>query len=132
MNKCDSRIMRAAPRGGIDQPHPRRLEALESLLDVVDMHRDMMNAFAAFHHEFFNGRILPCRLEKFDPALADREHRDPNALIIDFIIAGDVQADGVLIDLDGLRQGFHCDSDVIDSHFNLFNSELRTISSTTV
>ena len=58
-----------------------------------------MNTFTAFGHEFFDCRIRPRGLQKLDAAFADIQHRNPDALFIDLVVAGDLQPQRLFIDL---------------------------------
>ena len=78
-----------------------------------------MNSLASFRHEFCNRRIGARWLKKFDSALTEIQHCEPNALIVDLIIARDFQAKRFLVYLRSLRQRFDRNADVINLHLNL-------------
>ena len=83
MNKSDQTALGTDPRRFVDQPHSLCLEFRERSLDIIDLDRDVMNAAAAFLEKLADRRIVARRFEQFDPAFADRQHRDPNLLIFD-------------------------------------------------
>jgi hypothetical protein len=89
-----------------------------------------MDAFTAFCHEFFNGRLRMQGFQQFDPAVAQWNHCQVHSLVLDGFIAGNFQPEGVFIDLYGVGQRPHCDSNVIDFHDS--NLAPRTIPSTIV
>lgn len=71
------------PRLFVDELHTLSLKPSKRRPNVLDLNGDVVNAAAAFLKKFGNWRIIRRRLEKFHAAFADREHRDPNLLILD-------------------------------------------------
>src|SRR6187399_596778 len=122
--------MGAAARRRVDQAGTGRLEAFQCFFDIVHGYRNVVNAFAAFCHEFFHGRCRVKRFEQLDPAVSHWNHCQIHSLVFHRFIAGNFQAHDVFVDFYGIGQGPHCDSDMIDFHFS--NLVPRTISSTMV
>src|SRR5690348_12017506 len=91
----------------------------------------MMNTFASFGHEFFDGGIGPRWLEEFDAAFSDIKHRNTDSLIIDLIVARELQSHSLLVYFHGCRKRFYGNTDMIDLHYGLPNFASRTILSTT-
>src|SRR5262245_53031575 len=89
-----------------------------------------MNTFPTFVHKFFDGGIRPRRLKKFNAAFANVEHRNTDSLIIDLIIACKLQTQGLLVYLQGCRNRFYGNTDMIDLHHGFPNFASRTILST--
>ena len=118
MYECYARVMSAAFGRFVDKTDPRGLQPLKSFFDVVNLYRDVMYTFPSFRHEFFDRRVRPCGFEKLETAFSDVEHRDADALFIDLVETGKPQTYRVFINLHCFRQGFHCNSDMIDFHFH--------------
>src|SRR5262249_40891566 len=114
----------------INQTNAGSLQTLQRLFDVVDSHSNMMNTFPTLIHKFFDGGFGPRWLEKFDAAFANIQHRNTDSLIIDFIVARELQAHSLFIYLQGRSNRFYGNTDMIDLHHGLPNFASRTILST--
>src|SRR5262249_40409531 len=107
MNKRNTGIVRAALRRFINQTNAGSLQTLERLFDVVDSHSNMMNTFPTLIHKFFDGGFGPRWLEQFDAAFANLQHRNTDPLIIDFIVARELQAHSLFVYLQGRSNRFY-------------------------
>src|SRR5262245_36080629 len=91
---------------------------------------NMVKTFAALRHKFFDWGVRTSRLEEFDAAFSDIQHRHAHPLLVDLIVARELQAYCLLIYLHGCGKRFYGNTDVIDLHHGLPNFALRTILST--
>src|SRR5215831_7341998 len=114
MHESDSRVVSPLARRRVDQSYARGLETVQSEFDIVDAHCNMVNAFAAFGHEFIDWGSGRHGLEQFNATFADRKHRDTNTLVVDLIIAGYFQPHRFAVYLHRLSERLYCDSNVID------------------
>src|SRR5438105_15405471 len=130
MNERNTGVMRAPLWRFVDKPHASRFQPLQCLFDVVYSHGNMMNTFAPFAHKLFDGRVGPGRLQEFYAAFSNVEHRNANSLIIDVLVACDLQAHRLLMYLHGCGKRFYGNTDMIDLHHGLPNFVSRTILST--
>src|SRR5688572_3025584 len=101
----------------IDKTHPLRFQFRQSSLDIIHLNRNMMNSTAAaFLQKLAYRRIIAGRLEQFDPALADLQHRHPDLLLLDNFRVDVFKAKRVAPKLERFVDAFCCDSEMTDLH----------------
>ena len=66
----------------VDQANAPGFQSFQSPRNIVDMKRDVVHAFAALGEKPADRRVLSCRLQQFNPALAYRDHRRPHLLVL--------------------------------------------------
>jgi len=81
--------------------------------DVVDVERDMVQAFAAFREEVANGRIGCSWLHQLDAGLAGGNHRRAHLLLLNGLFLDDLEAEG-FVELARLGDAADGDADVVD------------------
>src|SRR5688572_18746146 len=74
----------------------------------------MVNPFAAFRHEFFHRGLGMERFEELDAAVANRQHRYANALLLDVFVSGNLEANHALVEFQRAGNGTDRDPDMID------------------
>jgi hypothetical protein len=116
MNERDAGIVSALSRYFVDQPHSGSFELRKRRFDIVNPNGDVMQSFAAFRNELPNRRIRPYGFEQLKPALADIEHGNADALIVDLIGARHFQTQHLLIHFRRIRYGFYRDTQMIYFH----------------
>src|SRR5262249_55415511 len=98
--------------------------------DIVNGYGNVVNPLAALGNKFSNRRVRSGGFQKLDATFADRQHCQPDALVVNLVEAGDLESDGVLVNLDRFNKRFHGNANVIDLHLNLWNFKLPMIPST--
>jgi hypothetical protein len=89
------------------------LEGFESRGDVLNVQRDVVEAFAAFREEAADGRVRRGGLEEFDARIAGGNERGANLLVLDGLLVDHFQAEG-LVELARLVNAVDGDAEVVE------------------
>ena len=110
MDERDQAALGTDAWGFIDKTHSLGLELCERCLDIVDLDRNMVNAAASLLQELTYGRVVGCRFEQFDTALADAEHGDTNFLVLNDLCMDVFEAESVFPKLESLVDALRRDA----------------------
>ena len=115
VDKGNLQAEHADPRDGVDQLDTVGRETCQRETDIVDLVRQVVNAWPAPREEASHRRVLAGWREQLDPAPADEDGRRLDTLLGDgfaVLEGGPEEAD---IGLDGLVEVGDSDADVMDA-----------------
>src|SRR4051794_35897812 len=117
MDEGDEAALGTQPRLFVDQTGPLRTHLLERGVYVLDLDGDMMYTAAAFFQEFADRGIFGRRFEQFYAALAQRQHRDSDLLVLDYLRVYVLEAHRADPELQGLIDTFRSYTQMAYLHF---------------
>src|ERR1043166_4842053 len=82
MNEGDETALGTDPRCLVDQTHALCLKFCQRSLNIIDLNRDVMYSAAAFFEELADRRVVARRFEQLHAALAQRQHRNADLLVL--------------------------------------------------